>query len=140
MAAVPCDKRRILVVDDEEVIQKLFSMVLEWEIPEADVDIAANGEEALEAFSLNHHGVLLMDLHMPVMDGQSAFMTLEKRCREQDWEMPRVVFCSGFAPPTELRNRVARDSAHCMLSKPVANEVLVDAIRPGLRLQGSESQ
>ena len=90
------------------------------------------GAEALEAFSLNHHGVLLMDLHMPVMDGQSAFMTLEKRCREQDWEMPRVVFCSGFAPPTELRERVARDSAHCMLSKPVANEVLVDAIRPGL--------
>jgi len=132
MAAVPCNRRRILVVDDEEVIQKLFSMVLEWEIPEADVDVVGNGAEALEAFASNHHGVLLMDLHMPVMDGQSAFTTLEQRCREQDWEMPRVVFCSGFAPPTELRKRVAQDNAHCMLSKPVANEVLVDAVRPGL--------
>ncbi len=133
MAAIPCDRRRILVVDDEEVIQKLFSMVLQWEIPEAAVDVAGNGAEALEAFATKHHGVLLMDLHMPVMDGQSAFMTLEQRCREQDWEMPRVVFCSGFAPPTELRNRVAQDKAHCMLSKPVANEVLVDAVRPGLK-------
>ncbi len=136
MAVVPCNRRRILVVDDEEVIQKLFSMVLEWEIPEADVEIAANGAEALEAFATHHHAVLLMDLHMPVMDGQSAFMTLERRCRERDWEMPRVVFCSGFAPPTELRDRVAGDNAHCMLSKPVANDVLVDAIRPGLNLSG----
>ncbi|MBL7076679.1 MAG: response regulator [Kiritimatiellae bacterium] len=136
MAAVPCDKRRILVVDDEEVIQKLFSMVLAWELPDADVEIAGNGAEALEAFAVKHHGVLLMDLHMPVMDGQSAFMTLEQRCQEKDWEMPRVVFCSGFAPPTELRDRVAKDSTHCMLSKPVANEVLVDAVRAGLNLSG----
>ncbi len=134
MAAVPCDRRRVLVVDDEEVIQQLFSMVLSWELPEARVEIACNGAEALDAFAANHHGVLLMDLHMPVMDGQAAFLALEKRCREQDWEMPRVVFCSGFAPPTELRERVAQDGIHCMLSKPVANEVLVDAVRQGLRL------
>jgi two-component system response regulator YesN len=124
------------VVDDEEVIQKLFSMVLEWELPEANVEVAGNGAEALEAFSAHHHGVLLMDLHMPVMDGQSAFLALEKRCRESDWEMPRVVFCSGFAPPTSLRERVAHDDTHCLLSKPVANEVLVDAVRRGLCLPG----
>ena len=125
---------RLLVVDDEEVIQKLFSMLLSWELPGASVDIASNGAEALEAFENNHHGVLLMDLHMPVMDGQSAFLALEKRCRDSGWEMPRVVFCSGFAPPTALRERVAKDGAHCMLSKPVANEVLIEAVRQGLSL------
>ena len=134
MAAVPCDRHRILVVDDEEVIQKLFSMVLSWELPQAKVEIAGNGAEALEAFAVSHHGVLLMDLHMPVMDGQSAFHALERRCRESDWEMPRVVFCSGFAPPSDLRERVEQDDAHCMLSKPVPNEVLIDAVRQGLAL------
>lgn len=134
MSTVPCDKRRILVVDDEEVIQKLFSMVLSWELPEAHVEVAANGVEALAAFEAKHHGVLLMDLHMPVMDGQSAFMELEHQCRAQRWEMPRVVFCSGFAPPNEVRDRVCSDRSHCLLTKPVANEVLVDAIRPGLNI------
>ncbi|NQU39041.1 MAG: response regulator [Lentisphaerae bacterium] len=134
MAVTPCDRKRVLVVDDEVVIQKLLSMVLAWEFPDAQVEIAGNGVEALEAFSNHHHGVLLMDLHMPVMDGQSAFLALEKRCKESDWEMPRVVFCTGFAPPTELRRRVSQDDIHCLLTKPVTNEILVNAVRQGLDL------
>ena len=35
----------------------------------ADIDVAENGREALDRLDLNKHQLILMDLHMPVMDG-----------------------------------------------------------------------
>jgi ATP-dependent Lon protease len=132
MAPLPCDRSKILVVDDEQVIRRLFEMVLTWELPGTHVDVAANGEEALTTFQHGHHAVLLMDLHMPVMDGQSAFRELERRCLAQGWEMPSVVFCTGFAPPASLRDALREGSVHTLLCKPVTNECLVETVRERL--------
>ena len=132
---VPCDRRRILVVDDEQIIQRLFEMVLSWELPGYTIDVASNGAEALNAFSRGHHAVLLMDLHMPVMDGQAAFAELQKQCQASNWEMPSVVFCTGYAPPASLsRMLTGNASHHCLLPKPVSNEALVDAVKRRLVL------
>lgn len=38
----------------------------------AKVDIATNGVEALERLDTSRHRMILMDLHMPVMDGYEA--------------------------------------------------------------------
>jgi CheY-like chemotaxis protein len=96
------------------------------------VDLAANGEEALEAFKRYRHRLLLMDLHMPVMDGKMAFGELERLCERERWAMPAVVFCTGFAPPDAVKHVVAGDSAHCLLFKPVKEDILVDAVRSRL--------
>ena len=69
---------------------------------------------------------------MPVMDGQSAFLEIEKRCCDNGWEMPRVVFCTGYAPPETVREIVAGSSLHALLCKPVSNEDLVDTVRARL--------
>jgi CheY-like chemotaxis protein len=130
---VRCDRRRILVVDDEQIIQRLFEMVLNWELPGCEVEVASNGREAVDAFCRGHHAVLLMDLHMPVMDGQAAFVELQKKCEASNWEMPSVVFCTGYAPPASLRRLVTNSTSHCLLPKPVSNETLVDAVRSRLQ-------
>jgi len=132
MSPFPCDRSKVLVVDDEQVIRKLFEMVLSWELPDTRIEVASNGQEALQAFQCGHHAVLLMDLHMPVMDGQHAFHEIEKSCQDQNWEMPHVVFCTGFAPPASLRRIVAPGSIHKLLCKPVSNECLVETVRGSL--------
>ena len=43
------------------------------------VDVATNGEEALELLDATRHQLILMDLHMPVMDGYEATVLLRKR-------------------------------------------------------------
>jgi signal transduction histidine kinase len=45
----------------------------------AIVDVAANGIEALELLDATRHRLVLMDLHMPVMDGYEATILLRKR-------------------------------------------------------------
>ena len=129
---VPRDLSRLLLVDDEPTILNLFRMLLEMEMPDRSLDLAGNGEEALEAFEVRHHGVVLMDLHMPVMDGLAAFARIQALCRSRRWEMPPVVFCTGFAPPDSIMSIIQADSRHKLLLKPVTCEALVDALRSGL--------
>ena len=38
----------------------------------AQIDVATNGQEALDIFNPGKHSLILMDLHMPVMDGYTA--------------------------------------------------------------------
>jgi CheY-like chemotaxis protein len=125
---VPCDRARILIVDDESSIVKLFKMLLEFDLPGRRIDTASNGVEALEKFSAGHHRVLIMDLHMPVMDGLHAFLNIQNACRERRWEMPAVVFCTGYAPPDSVLKAVAEGSVHCLLQKPVTSEALVKTV------------
>jgi len=128
-----CDKTRMLLVDDEESIRFLFQMILAADLPDLNIDLACNGREALDMFSRGHHAVLLMDLHMPVMDGRSAFEAIRKMCGERRWQMPSVVFCTGFVPPEPVARAVEEDASHCLLAKPVSSRRLIEAIR--LRLE-----
>lgn len=127
--AIPCDKERVLIVDDEQSILRLFRMILSFELPDIKIDVASNGAKALEAFNTGHHAVLLMDLHMPVMDGPTAFLEIQNVCKEKDWDTPSVVFCTGFAPPETIKNAVSENSAHCLLLKPVSTGTLVEAVK-----------
>ena len=133
--AVP--KRHVLVVDDEAPIVDLFKLMLESIIPNVEVDTAGNGREAVEAFKLHQHSVIVMDLHMPEMDGQSAFTALNKLCAENGWTMPGVVFCTGYAPPDGVKDAIAGDSLHDLLHKPVTTEALVNAVESRLNIESS---
>lgn len=128
----PRDKTKVLLVDDEPSLTRLFTMVLNLDLPKIEVDTAANGIEALESFSLNHQGVLVMDLHMPLMDGHTAFREIQRMCDIRGWEMPSVVFCTGYAPPETLKAIVVENREHCVLSKPITPSEVTDAVRSRL--------
>ncbi|HMG68775.1 MAG TPA: ATP-binding protein [Chitinophagaceae bacterium] len=66
------EKIKILVVEDNEMNQKLIKYLLQqWEI---DFDLEPNGAEAVEALAKNPGGydMILMDIQMPEMDGYTA--------------------------------------------------------------------
>jgi len=132
VALAQCDWTRTLIVDDEERIVRLFKIIISSAFPTLTVDQAFNGAEALEAFKANHHAVLIMDIHMPVMDGQSSFVEIRKLCQERAWEMPSVVFCTGYAPPGAVKSLVMQDSNHALLLKPIRGEAIVEAVRKRL--------
>lgn len=128
-----CDHTRVLLVDDDDAIRALFHLILSTVMPERSFEEARNGQEALDCFGHGHHAVLLMDLHMPIMDGQSAFLEIEKLCRARRWALPSVVFCTGFAPPDMVHRVVEASSMHSVLLKPVSSEALVSAVRNRLK-------
>jgi DNA-binding response OmpR family regulator len=58
---------RILVVDDDQVIQQLLKVNLELE--GYAVEVAADGEEALSLFDAFRPDLVLLDIMMPKLDG-----------------------------------------------------------------------
>ena len=84
-------KRRILIVDDEEINRLLLKNILEEDY---EVLLASNGKEALEIAGREEGrlSLILLDLLMPVMDGYQFFTTLQKD--EQLSRIPVVVLTS----------------------------------------------
>lgn len=126
------EKPCILVVDDEPSIVDLFKLILENYLHGVTVDKASNGAEALKLFKARRYDVIVMDLHMPVMDGQTAFVEIENSCKENGWQMPSVVFCTGYSPRDSVKKAIAEGSRHTLLNKPVRSEILVKAVQARL--------
>jgi CheY-like chemotaxis protein len=131
-APVPCEKRRILITDDEKPVRDIFRIILTTKFPACQIDMAANGEEAIASFRQHHHGILLMDVKMPGMDGPTAFSKICDFCREQGWEQPAIIFCTGFSPSPDAGIAVPPGSNYCLVRKPISSEVLITAIRDRL--------
>ncbi len=81
--------KRILIVDDEESIRLLYKEELEEE--GFAVDLAENGNEALEKFPAFKPDLVTLDVKMPVMDGIEAL----KRLREMDRQVP-IILCTAY--------------------------------------------
>ena len=67
-----CEKIRVLVVDDQELIRSGFKAILSTYPQIEVVGIAKDGLEAVQAASALKPDVVLMDIRMPNMDGIEA--------------------------------------------------------------------
>jgi DNA-binding NarL/FixJ family response regulator len=63
---------RVLVVDDQQIVREGLATILDLLPDVTVVGTAANGSEALELVARRRPDVVLMDLHMPVLDGVGA--------------------------------------------------------------------
>jgi DNA-binding response OmpR family regulator len=68
---------RILVVDDDQVIQQLLKVNLELE--GYQVAVASDGEEALDLFGGFQPQLVLLDIMMPKLDGWEVARQLRDR-------------------------------------------------------------
>lgn len=82
---------RILIVDDQELIRESLSIVLGMEEDIEVVGIAQNGQIAVELCEKQQPDVVLMDIHMPVMDG-----ILATRKIKESWPQIRVIILTTF--------------------------------------------
>lgn len=132
--AVARDLNRVLVVDDEAPVRKLFKMILGQDMPTLAVDEACNGLEALRVFREHHHAVVALDLRMPLLDGLETFNSLQKICWEDHCLMPAVVFCTGFIPSETMSELISKSAGCQMLQKPIRSAQIVKAIKAGLQV------
>ena len=107
---------RILLVEDNATNQKLATALLRRQGHE--VDVAANGLEALAALAQNDYRMVLMDCRMPVMDGFAA--TAAIRNAEGNVRDPRIPIIAMTADAMGGdRERVLEAGMDDYLSKPI---------------------
>jgi len=88
--AKPDGRLRVLVVDDEASIRDLLSKTLA--LADYDVDVAPDGQVALERMRLCSYDLLITDLKMPGMDG----LTVIHEARRLHASLP-VIIITGFS-------------------------------------------
>lgn len=82
---------RLLLVDDQELIRESLSIVLNMEEEIEVVGAAENGRIAVELCESHQPDVVLMDIHMPEMDGIVATRIIKER-----WPQIRVIVLTTF--------------------------------------------
>lgn len=100
---------RILVVDDEPMVQFMLQQFLTDE--GHDVDVACNGRSAWDLLQHNRYDLVLTDVHMPYMSGD----TLIKRLHQANICVPVVVMDSY---PDALTETLPADRVFAVLAKP----------------------
>ena len=128
----PCDKRRILIADDEAPVREIFRMILTYDLPDYTIDTVANGFDAVQSFQQFHQTILLMDMKMPQMDGQTTLSKIREICNENGWEMPAVIFCTGLPPSADDPAPSFPEPQHIIIQKPVARNTLLAAVNSRL--------
>jgi PAS domain S-box-containing protein len=120
--------RRILVVDDMAVNRDILFALLDD--TGAELDGAENGEAALRMFSQKPYDLVLMDLHMPVLDGFAA----ARRIRDSalPWAGVPVILVSAESR-ADLLARCGAYGDNDRLAKPVEPETLKAVIAKWLR-------
>lgn len=111
---------RVLVVDDNKVNRKVLSMLLQP--MGAQVDEAENGEVALEQLSSSRFDLVLMDVHMPVMDGREAVRRI--RDTAEMWSRIPIVALTADAMVGE-RDKLLAYGMDGYATKPIDVRALV---------------
>jgi len=108
---------KLLIVDDEVAILEALTDILSVEGYE--VDTAANGAEALEHVGKARPDLILLDLMMPVMDGQEMLRRLKEDPNLR--AIPVVVMSAGRVSKSELHGSR-------FLAKPFELDDLLDTV------------
>jgi len=67
---------KLLLVEDNEFNRMVAEDTLKELLPRITIDIAVNGQEAVDRVQSEHYDIVLMDIQMPVMDGVTATRTI----------------------------------------------------------------
>ena len=114
---------RVLVVDDNEVNREFLRAGLATMV--AEITAAENGPSAVDLCREHDFDVILMDLHMPEMDGLAAFESIRQPGMAA--QAARFIILTADAR-TEERQRILEHGVDDCLTKPISIPQLARAL------------
>lgn len=116
---------KVLVVDDDKVLQESVKSSLEYH--NFQVDVADNGRQAVDAVMKLKYDLVVMDVNMPEMDGIEAL----KHIKQYDPSII-VIILTAYSNIGDAVKAV-KEGAYNYLEKPISSENLVALIKRALK-------
>lgn len=117
---------RILAVDDDQDTR--FTLQAIGEVAGFEVVVAGNGMQALEMLQTSTFDLIMVDYHMPSMNG----LTLVKRIREREHDCPILILTVDES--MELARRFLDAGATDFAIKPIRAADLISRVKLHLKL------
>jgi CheY-like chemotaxis protein len=116
---IPC--LHVLLAEDNPFTQKLMSRLLTQR--NHSVDVAANGQEALEKFIDGQYDLILMDIRMPILDGIETAKAIRKHQKSLKEKKIPIIAVTALAEEKDKKHIIAAgiDGYH---GKPVRSKIL----------------
>ena len=125
-------KKKILIVDDEEVVRKLLRLLLDklgYEVKEA-----ADGEQAIEELSKDVFDLLICDILMPKKDGWEVIK--EAKSNSKSMNMPVILLTAKNGDSDVFKGYDL--GANYYMTKPFTKAELLYGLR--LMFDGSSAE
>ncbi|HEY9840907.1 MAG TPA: response regulator, partial [Candidatus Obscuribacterales bacterium] len=117
-----CKGAKLLLVEDNLINQQVAQELLEAE--GFQVQLAKNGQQALERLQQHNYDLVLMDLQMPVMDGYTATRQIRQDPQWQD--LPILAMTADAV--AGVRELVMAAGMNDCITKPIEMEELFGAL------------
>lgn len=90
----------ILVIEDDPLYRTLYLALVAQLLPDARIQTAADGEEALDVLAYDHPDLVILDLHIPKVDGNRLLKLI--KCNSQNDSMVILVISAFDDDLTKL--------------------------------------
>ncbi len=114
--------KKVLLAEDNEINQMVAEELLSN--VGINVDIANNGEEALQKAKMNDYDLILMDLQMPILDGYIA----TKRIREYASKTKLPIIAMTADAMDDVREKCLEVGMNDFITKPINPELLISIL------------
>jgi len=105
-----------MIVDDSALIRRSLGQILQADKDIGVVETASDGVAALEKMDSFKPGVVVLDVHMPKMDGLQVLQAIMRQ-----WRIPVIMFSSLTTSGAETTLQALRLGAVDFLAKPKGN-------------------
>jgi len=120
---------RVLVVDDMPMNLDILAQMIKTRDGKAYV--ATNGKEAVDFFQKNSVDIVVMDLHMPVMNGFEATYRIKALSGKN---FVPIIICTAFASD-EILAKAQACGADDIIEKPFSHDVFFSKLNNMIRLK-----
>ena len=120
--------KKILIVEDEEDILELFSTTFDT-LVDYEINCARDGEEALRIVRVDKPDMILLDIHLPKLDG---FRVCETVKSDPAMSHTKILVVSGMVQNSDLL-KAQEAGADGYITKPFTLTALVEKVQELLR-------
>ena len=117
----------MLIADDNPVNRRIVTLLLKGRLQ--NVDVACTGSEALSKSMEKHYDIILMDIHMPEMNGYEAASAIRLHEAENHSNKRAIIIAMTASEEGEVISRCYDAGMDAYLGKPFLVQQLFDILK-----------